>query len=79
MPAEPRTVPCLFCTKKSRRNPDSDYCTQCWDEWKRTGVKPKAVIHGDTARALRPDSDPAGMGQRLPPPSRAAEFEETSR
>jgi hypothetical protein len=46
-PAEPRTVPCLFCTKNSRRSPDSDYCTRCWDEWKRTGVKPKAVIHGD--------------------------------
>jgi hypothetical protein len=39
-PAEPRTVPCLFCTKNSRRNPDSDYCTQCWDEWKRTGIRP---------------------------------------
>lgn len=47
MPADLKTVPCLFCTKNSRRNPDSDFCQPCWDEWKRTGIKPKAVIHGD--------------------------------
>ena len=47
MPTDPKVVPCLFCTKNPRRNPDSDFCQQCWDEWKRTGVKPKAVIHGD--------------------------------
>lgn len=47
MPADPNVVPCLFCTKNSRRNPDSDFCQHCWDEWKRTGAKPKAIIHGD--------------------------------
>lgn len=47
MPGDPNVVPCLFCTKNSRRNPDSDFCQHCWDEWKRTGVKPKAAIHGD--------------------------------
>jgi hypothetical protein len=47
MPADPKEVPCLFCTKNPRRNPDSDFCQPCWDEWKRTGVKRKALIHGD--------------------------------